>query len=294
MATIPGLTGNLPAGLKFGKPFSYPGLKGPLPGNLKFGDPFKNVDALAALKGEYSALQKQVSGLINQINSQPQAAIPNFSAINAQARRRAAKAVNPYYQKELQTFLTTQKIKKQRAKQDFKSTVADLATARARTGEDVATNLGEIANTEDVFQTQEGQAFDQARLTLAGDVAEAGLAGSGLGAQQQQQAVQQRNVESVQQQRSFNVQRQAQELFRTRTFEDISRQKTKAKIDVDRYVKDLARETIQGKRQTEKERLSAFAQEEARQRALGFQRFLRTINNPGVLAETARAFGGAF
>lgn len=274
-------------------------------------------DFLKRLDTEYASLQKQIANMLYQVNNQPRAATPNFSAINAQARKAAAKAVNPFYVKELNTFLKGQKIKKQRSQNDYRSTIKDLQDAlntsfetsginRERTAEDVATNLEEVANTENLFQTQEGQQFEQARQTLGGEVAQAGLTDSGLGAQQQQQVVAQRNVESKEQTRSFNVQRQAQELFKTRTFADLARgeaqaktqtgkQKKYAKIDLDRYVSDLARETTGGKRQLEQQRLGAISQEQDRQRSLGFQRFLQTLTgNPGVLAETARTFGGSF
>lgn len=271
---------------------------------------------LASLRAQAAASDRRIEALLNSINSQPRPAVPNFAAINATARKRAAKAVNPFYQKELKTFLQKQTLNKKRAKNDYQRNIKDLQEAldttletseigRERTAEDVATNLGEIANTEDVFQTQEGQGFDQARQALAGELAQSNLTGSGLGAQQEARAIDQRNFETKQQTRSFNVQKEAQNLFKTRTFADLARsdtlatsetakKKKYAKIDIDRYVKDLATETKSGKRSFEQQRLAALAQEEDRQRSLQFRRFLKSIGDPGVLSATASTYGSMF
>lgn len=269
--------------------------------------------AYNALLAAQAASDARIRALMGQINSQPRAATPDFAGINARARQTAEANVNPFYVKQLNDFLAQQQVKQTRKQEDYTRNITDLEDAlktsletsqinRERTGEDVATNLGEITAQEDFSQGQEGTQFDQARLAL---LRQGEDAGAGQAQQEVGSAVTQRNVQAKEQARQVNVQKEAQNTFKTRTFADLGRsdklageqttkQKEVQKIDLDRYVQDIASETEQKRTGLEIERLTRLSEETRNQRSLGFQDFLKTISNPGTLAATAQAYGGMF
>lgn len=289
-------------------PRSTPSYLAPLDPNIRFGSGSSGYDP-AAIAKELAALRAESQ----RIAAQPRPVTPNFDAINAQARKAATKAVNPFYQKQLATLL-----KNQAAKKKYQTTVYNRATgdveealktsleagelARSRTLEDVGTKLGDVAREEDIFQTDEGQGFDQAREALIEQQVASGSLGSGMGAQQAAQQVTDRNVGSERQTQEFNTTRKAVETFKTRTFEDLltgdvqvqkqtKRKKEDLKLDFNRFLEELSADTKAGKVSLESERLSRLIDEEERQRQLGFRQFLKTITNPGQLAATAQTYG---
>lgn len=276
---------------------------------------------------DYGDLQKQLAdsaaqlrALQYQMAQQPKIHNYDIAGANARARAAAESAVNPYYSKKLNDFLAQEEVKKQRANENFNVQTRDIEQAlqdalqtseigRTRTTEDTASKLGEIGAQENFFQETEGTQFDRARSALLNQTAQSGLLGSGLGAQQDANAISDRNVKSAEQTRGFDTQRQATELFKTRTFEDLARSDTlsqrgatqnkeKVKIDLDRQLQDIGFETEQFKYSNEAERLNALLQEESRQNKLGVANFIAGLQGKGVnsrdLAATAQFYGSLF
>jgi hypothetical protein len=210
--------------------------------------------------GEIAALNAQTRAIQAQIAAQPKLLSFNYAGTQAQAKSLAQQNVNPIYQQKLNDYLSQARVNEQRQQQDFNTAnqligenlknVTDANTLSGqRTTEDVATNLYNSANKEQQFQQDSGTAFDKSRAALAGNVAQSGLTTSGLGAQQQNEAVTNRNTQEGRQVEQFNQYRQAQDLFKGRTLEDLAtstshaqtsagEQQTAAKLSLDRYIQD--------------------------------------------------------
>lgn len=276
---------------------------------------------------DYGNLQKQLAdsaaqlkALQYQIAQQPK--IYNYDVAGAYARARSAAegAVNPFYAKKLNDFLAQQETKKQRTNEDaatantnIEQGLADALQAsdiaRQRTTEDTATNLGNIQNAENYYQNTEGTQFDRARQALLSQGAQSGLLGSGLGAQQDINAINDRNVASAQQEQGYNTQRQAAQLFKTRTFEDLTRsdslanrnagqQKKQVQVNLDRALQDIGTESEAYKYQNEADRIGAVLQEQNRQAQLGYANFIAGLQGQGAKARdieaTANIYGKLF
>lgn len=261
-------------------------------------------------------LNAQLAGLGAGGSGQVQAPSYDINAAFAKARKQAQAAVNPLYQKKLNDFLKKQAILRERQKTDVATATQDIEEgltealqtsqiARERTTEDVAQETSQLNTAEQEFQSDQGTAFDEARNILAGDVAASGLTTSGLGQQQIAQATQQRNVQEGRQVRSFNVQKEAQQQFKTRTFEDLLRRDTSAqkeatkgkqrlKIDLDRYLQDLKLEEKETRRSLEIARLGDISQQQGQYAKLNFNRFLATLRNPALIEAAQRTYGSSF
>lgn len=221
----------------------------------------------------------------------------NVMANYTQARGAAEKAVNPLYQQKLTDYLKQAEVQKQRKQEDFNRNTTQLdealatnleasGIARTRTAEDVQNNLSQLATAEGEFQQDSGTNFDKARLSLLRNV---GDAGGGMDAQAINEQTAQQNTAEGRQVRSFNVQKDAQNLLKTRTFEDLARsdtlatkqtgqQKDLVKIDLDRYLQDMVTNEANTRNQLELERLQAVLAEQGNQEKLGVMRFLSTLS----------------
>lgn len=264
---------------------------------------------------DYLAEIKKITDELAAMRRQTLPPSIDFNAINSQARQQAEAAVNPLYQKRLNDFLAAQATKKQRQQEDFSkaNTTIDEALANAlqanditgqRTTQDVGQNLDTLANQEQNFQQQEGQGFEGARAALESNVAQSGLTGSGLGTQQINQQTQQRNQQSAQVTQGINLQKQAQQTLKTRTFEDLARSGAQAskqaakgkeqnQIDLNRFIEDLGTNEQATRQSLEAERLGSVIGQESAFGKIGFQNYLQALN-PAQRAAAASAYGGLF
>lgn len=253
----------------------------------------------------------------------PQPAVPavvrppklDYAAVQAQARQSAENAVNPYYTKQLNDFLSQQATQRQQKQQEYefgvqnlqdqlKQTLEGNKIQQGRTTEDVAQNQADINQQADIFQTDTGQAADAARIAQARQLAQSGLTG-GMGSQQQEAAATQRNTVEKRQEQQFQQQRQQQELFKTRTFEDLARSgelatqarqkgEKAAKFDLDSFIKNQGFETEAKKATLESQRQSQVLQEQQNQARLAYNQYLARIRDPAQLAAAASLYGGSF
>lgn len=268
-----------------------------------------------ALLSQTNSLLAAIARLQNQQPRQVYAPALNFSATNAQARSAAENAVNPYYVKQLNDFLAAQAAKKQQAETqakfgiegletDLANKIAENEITRTRTTEDVGQNLENLAIQEDQFQTDTGQQFDTSRLASLREAAQAGLTG-GLGAQQQEAAQTARNTTEERQTAKFGEEKQQQELFKARTFEDLTRSGTLATESKERGVKQInvnladfitnqGFETEGKKSQLEAERLGAVSREQSNQGRLLVNNFINSIADPARRNAAYQAYGGLF
>jgi hypothetical protein len=239
----------------------------------------------------------------------------NIAALNANARAAAEGAVNPYYSKVLNEFLAQQGVKRQQQQTQYDTNIKNLEDSlqqtlqadeqtRGRTTEDVANNQAQINQTAENFQADTGQKFTTDRLAQAKSVASAGLTG-GLGAQQQEAAVTARNTDESRQEQDYQKQRDAQALFKGRTFEDLAKAdvlkteettkgKAQEKFNLDTYIQNQDADTASQRNTLEKARLQDIAQNQQAQSKLAFQRYIAGISNPAQRAAAISTYGGLF
>lgn len=239
----------------------------------------------------------------------------DIAAVNAKARAAAEGAVNPYYTKVLNEFLGQQAAQRQLQQTQYETSVQNyedtlkqnLETSqisRGRTAEDTALNQAQINLNADQSQTDTGQQYEEVRRVQAKDVAQAGLTG-GLGAQQVEKTQISRNTQEKRQEETAQQQRDAQALFKGRTFEDLARSdvlsgtatekgKKQAKFDLDSYIQS-AQATEQNKRnELERSRLADIAQNQAQQAKLQFNQYLASIKDPRQYLAAVQTYSGSF
>jgi hypothetical protein len=288
--------------------FSYPG-SAPKPAAPAAPKPVPNSN------DDYAGILAQIKALSAP---QPQPLAPFFdTAANfSRARSQAEGAVNPLYTKKLNDFITQQQVEKARQQADattananlddaLKFTLESSKIARDRAAEDTSLNVGQLNNQEENYQADQGSTFDKVRQTLAGNVTNAGLQASGLGAQQVADATKARNVQEGRAVESFHVQKQAQETAKNRTFDDLFRsdnqstdqtgkKKDQIKINLDRFIQDQGTQLDQTKTSLEAQRLGDIINQEGQYAKLGFSTFLGTLRNPRDIALASQTYGGLF
>lgn len=235
----------------------------------------------------------------------------DIAAINAQARQSAEGATNPYYTKVLNDFLAQQAFNTKQTKTQYdtdvknyedqlKNTVEQNAITKTRTGEDVAKNIADVNQNADQFQTDSGQAFDAQRLDLARNTST-----GGLGQQKLETAQAGRNTQETRQVQKFQAAKDQQELFKTRSFDDLARSgklageaatkgKIAAKFDLDTYIQNAAF--------TEKDtrnKLEASRQAEIDQKARSYAKdayasYIRNITDPAQRLAGVAQYGSSF
>lgn len=211
---------------------------------------------LASTNAQTAAILAQSRAIQNQINAAPKLLPFDYMGTLSTAKQQASNAINPIYQQKFNTFLTQARVNEQRKTEDYNkvNTLADellknslegTQTTRTRTGEDVQTATNQINDAAGNYQTDQGLAFNNARLALA----RTGNVGSGLDVQGANQQAATQNTAEGRQIQSYDIQKQAQQLYKTRTYEDLSktdvlsgRQNTLTKeqnqTDLNRFIQD--------------------------------------------------------
>lgn len=266
-----------------------------------------------------NALLQSLLSKMNSLSAPPAVPLAPYFDITtnfSKAQQAATAAVNPLYTKKLNDFITGQQTAAARQQADtttantqlqesLDAALAASNTNRERTTQDTATNVDAINKTQGYYQTDQGNNFEAARAALAGNIANSGLTGSGLGSGQTTAATKDRNVTEGRQVESFNTQKAAQQLAKTRTFEDLltsdtlntksSAEKTSANnLDLDRFISDqgtalsLQRDALAAQQEAD---ITAKSNDLAKQ---GFAQFLATLKNPGDIQRASAAYGGLF
>lgn len=240
----------------------------------------------------------------------------NLGDIYNQASTTAQGAVNPYYTKQLSDFQTQQAQSKALQQQQTQMNIQNLQTQLAntlqgnqitqgRTAQDVLGNEQQIGIKADQAQQDQGTQFDQARIAQAKQLASQGLTTSGTGAQQVLGSQTDRNTQEGRQAADVAQQQQAQELFKTRTFEDLARSgdlatkqeatgETQANFDLNKFILGQAADLQQQTQSLEQQRLSRVAQETQNQAKLLVNNFIQSLSNPAQRLAAAQQYGGAF
>lgn len=264
------------------------------------------------------ALDAQYQDILKQIQAQQTAYAPslNLSSIYSQAGKAAEKSVNPYYTKQLKDFQAQQAQDKITQQQQTQTNIANLQTqlqntvegnaiAQQRTGQDVLQNEQQIAQQANQTQQDQGTQFDQARIAQAKQLASGGLTTSGLGAQQVLGSETNRNAQEASQAADVAQQNQNQELFKARTFEDLTRSgslatqsektgETQANFDLNKYIQGQKTQLKSEKNDLESQRLSKVAQETQNKAKLAVNKFIQSISDPAQRHAAAQEYGGLF
>lgn len=206
---------------------------------------------------ELQLLQQQIQALRAQAAATPKLPYLDTSAARAKANAKALSSVNPVYQDKLNNQLERYALQrtqqtaavdasKAAADTDLRYTNEDIATNRLRTDQDVNTAIDNSLYNEGQFQQTEGTEFDVNNRSARAALADAGLSESGLGQQQLEQTTLDRNRASANQLKDFSDERATQEMFRTRTFEDLDVKGNRAvelndttRADLDRQLNDF-------------------------------------------------------
>ncbi len=273
----------------------------------------------SAPSGVPSDYFKQQMDILNQIrnmtvakNREVYAPKLDFAAINAQARQSAENAVNPYYTKALNDFLAQQSAQRQRQESQFSTNISNIddnlkqtlesnAITKDRTAADTALAQGQINTAADQAQVDSGDQFEEERLAQARDLAQAGVLGSGAGTRKTSKAIAGRNTGEQRQGEQFQEERNKQELFKTRTFEDLARSgelasagaekgKKQAKVDLDAYIQDLSFDETNQRNALEEKRLGAIANEQDSQSKLLINNFINSISDPAQRQAAFQAY----
>lgn len=230
-------------------------------------DPYIN-----SIKAQANAAQKQINSYDpNAINKAiygsvyapvGNAAYYNTGQAYQKAFQQAQSQVDPFYNQQINAFNTNIAAMNQQAQQQQSLTSAQIQQQLANTlqgnqisqqrvGEDTSTALGNLGNAQQNYKQTEGMQFDQAQRALAQGLGQAGTAESGGGQQQVATAQKQEQLGQQAQGQQYQVQRQAQQLFANRSFEDISRssgiagqqagqQESQGKLDLNKQLTQLA------------------------------------------------------
>lgn len=240
----------------------------------------------------------------------------DLAAINSQARSAAENAVNPYYTKQLNEFLTQQGVQKQQHQQQAATDVQNLQdqlantlqgneVSRGRAVTDEATQQANINTQNDRNQVDTGTQFEDQRLAAARGQATAGTLGTNAGNRATTLATDARNLTEGRQNQDFQAQRDQQALLKGRSLEDLLRSDTlstqseakgeaQSKFDLDNYIQSLGYQEQQTRNSLEQERLQRVGQETQNQAKLGFNNYLSTIKNPAQYAAAVSTYGGSF
>lgn len=270
---------------------------------------------------DYNAIARELSSMNSGGGGggyTPQVYAPklDLAAINSQARAAAENNVNPYYVKALNDFAAQQAAQKANEQKQYDINIKNMQQhlaqnleandiARVRTGEDVATNEAKIADQTDQFQTDSGQDFDVDRMLLAKSQAQSGTTGSGLAAGATATANSKHLTNESRQVKQFAEQKSQQEIFKGRTFDDLTRSSAYAKtaegdsekqskFDLDRFFQAQDFDLVDKKQQLEQERLQRIAGETSQQGKLLINNFINGIADPAKRQAALEAYGGVY
>lgn len=222
------------------------------------------------------------------------------------AKTAAEKAVNPRYDRMLSEFLANATARKQnrlavgeltrqQIGQQLTQSLEDSLTQRNRTTEDTTAAIDTINKNEGFYQTDEGQDFDANYRQAAEQLAATGGATTGMGRQATADMVRLRNVTSQRQLDEFKGQRDAKELMKSRTFEDLARGDERAKLsaenakkaeqfDLEAYLEDMAYEEKTKRDSIETERLVSVLDQAQQYEKTGVEQFLAGLAGQGYKA----------
>lgn len=240
----------------------------------------------------------------------------DLSSIYNQAQNSAAGAVNPYYTKSLADFVTQQteaqdQFQKQQAlnqqalDQQYQNTLAANQLTGQRTSQDVLGNEQQAGIKADQTQQDQGTAFDQARIAQAKQLATAGLTTSGLGGQQVAQSEAAHNTQEGRQAADLAQQNQQQELFKSRTFEDLAKsselagqaktgKEQQAAFDLHNYIINRGQDLQKQTASLEQQRLQALGSQTQSQAKILVNNFIQSLSDPAQRLAAAQQYGGAF
>lgn len=258
----------------------------------------------SAYDAQLAQSNSAIAALQAQIAAQPKLPYYNTTQGYATAQQNAQNLVDPVYVQKLQAALapiqlgitqsTAQTATDKTAIQtQLQQSLADNATAQQRAQEDQQTSLGQIGQDETNYQQDEGTQFDQARQALLGNIANSGLTTSGLGQQQNANAITARNQASNEQEQQFQGGRDAANTLATRTFQDLSTSSTRANqgaaaqtaqkdTDLQNYIDNANLQTTKAQTQNEADRLEAVASETQNQYQLGVANFINSLIGSGA------------
>ncbi|HET8708927.1 MAG TPA: hypothetical protein VFL85_01460 [Candidatus Saccharimonadales bacterium] len=264
-------------------------------------------DWLKKAQAENDRLGLENQRLLAQLAAQPKLPYYNTTAALTSAQKKATSLVNPVYVDNLNRYLAKQQagigqqteltgLNKKSLQTALEQTLQDTELNKQRTQEDLTTKLGDINQTETNYQTDEGAAFDKARTALLGNIANSGLTTSGIGQQQEAQAITDRNQASKEQTQQFSNQRRDVNTLATRTFADLETGATRAKSDTTakQHVEDVnLKDYIQNAKLDEKDfrasneqaRLDAVAKATGQQYQAGLAKFIAGLIGSGARAQ---------
>lgn len=275
----------------------------------QFGDPVSTAPATVAPSTAPTSVAPSVSAPV---------AAPYFdtnAAANA-ARARATDAVNPLYTAKLNDFLASQAALQSQKQaqtatsvQNYKDTLDEALKTNEvsgqRTSADTALKIGDINQAADQFQQDSGDQFELARTAQARAQATAGILGSGAGNRQTNTAIISRNTTEGRADDKAQEQKDAAELFKARTFEDLAtsnasatktegKNEAQANFDLGNYITNL---DFQTKDQTNTLNEQRQAQIDASTKALAqtaYNNYINGIANPAQRQAAAQTYGGSF
>lgn len=253
-----------------------------------------------------AALNAELRRLQASIAAQPRLASFDVMANWRNAQSAAERAQNPLYEKKLNQFLERNAQKKASKEREFgltkeninleqAQTKEDNAVSRQRTAEDTAAAIDKINQTEGYYQTDEGAQFDEQYRQMAQELAASGGGQTGLGRQQTYDQIKLRNITNQRQLDEFKGQREAKQLMKTRTFEDLARgdaradqlatNKTKAaQFDFEDYLNELKYDETTFRYQNEADRLEAVLRDTQNYEKAGVESFLAGLAGQGYNA----------
>lgn len=258
----------------------------------------------------------QINALLAEIaksNQKVYAPALNTSAIFNQANSTANANVNPYYTKLLNDFVGQQATAKQQQQQqtDFniqnlKDQLTQTLQANTVTGgratEDAATSEANAALATDNRQVDQGTQFNTDRNALAVKEAGAGLTGSGLAAGAQATAQQAHDTTETRQAQADQEAKNATELTKARTFEDLAtsgtlatstegKGETQANFDLNKFITGQGADLQNEQQQLEQQRQGALASERQNQTKILVSNFINSIANPAQRQAAYSAYG---
>lgn len=193
----------------------------------------KSAPAPSGEDAKWQQMSQQLAALQSQLAAQPR--LPSFDILGNynRAKVRATTDVTPLYEQKLNNFLQGQQVTKvQRTQQRDLSfansemsrtqTREDNETNRVRTGQDLANVLQQISQSRGEFLQDEGTQFDDARRGLQEEVAGAGGTDTGMGQQQIDRQLKDRNTSAARQIEEFRNNESAKKLLADRTLEDLA------------------------------------------------------------------------
>lgn len=238
----------------------------------------------------------------------------NLNSLYQTSKSKAITDVTPYFQNQLSLFMQSQAAKRNQQQQEYQNQITDLGdelnaylgeneVTRTRTAEDTTKNLGQIGEDEQLRQTAEGRMADRGERGLRDQVAEAGMSYSGLGQQAIEESRTDRALTEKEKTTEVARKKEMQNLFKTRTFEDLSRGDTlktqetdkgktraKQKYDYDTVITDL--ETQMEEIKIEMDKMAEVSRKTGEYEKMGIQDFIGGLGTQAQKDRAAQVYGG--